>query len=140
MTVFHYNANIHLGLNGCNSSETRTPFHYVGGGTIRLSGNTIVNGCEETLVHETVIETKFAEGEKVYICSKSNQCGVLEFIYIEKIYINSKAPGQYVIVYLDTTHRAWLEYELCSKQEAVELAILYNQMQLAYAQKITPKC
>ena len=109
-------------------------FSYTGSGNIRIKGCPAYRGT-------TCLPYRFREGSKVFICDKARKKGILEFVYVKKVLFN-KTPhyGYYAIVYIDTWNAAWLEYELCTEQEAIAKATIYWQRQLRKINKKIDKC
>jgi hypothetical protein len=98
-------------------------FTYVGSGGFKLGGCAVVR-------KEACYNHKYEVGSTVYICDKAANKGKLEPIYIKKVRINFDKFNFPVVVYQEKNNRCFLEYELCTHQEALELAIMYHEDQL----------
>lgn len=74
---------------------------------------------------------RFAEGSIVFICDTAATKGRMEAIAIKKVELITDSFLQIIPIYIDTTNRRWNEDELCTQNEAKELALDYNERQLA---------
>jgi hypothetical protein len=84
---------------------------------------------------------KFGENSIVFLRYKAVR-GVLEKIAIKKVTLQSgyKTGGLIVPLYQDTLNSYYNEEELCTHQEAVDLATLYYENVKVLANKALRKC
>jgi hypothetical protein len=72
----------------------------------------------------------YAEGSIVYDIKKAKK-GILLAIAIKKVNIVGNIDGKITIMYTDTDNHLWNQYDLCSRQEARDLAINYLERKQA---------
>jgi hypothetical protein len=74
--------------------------------------------CEPSQTYNVLYDV----GSKVYIKKKAKK-GIIEYVFIKKFQFNGLPPG--TLVYVDMFNRVWLERELITQSQAVELALSF---------------
>jgi hypothetical protein len=92
------------------------------------AGSTIVRGCADYILSQNY-HVKYANGAIVYNRNKARQKGKLEKLAIRSHRI---VPGN--VLYKDSFNGLWNEDELCSQQEAIDLALLHYEEQIELEQ------
>lgn len=124
---FYYNAFGSLFFNGFSSYSSF--YVYKANGNICLSSLT-------SFSKKICIKTKFKERDIVYIKDKANK-GVLESIAIKRIQLtaNRCTGNQFVTLYEDFYNSLWNENQIINKQEAIDLAKIYLNRQIALTEQ-----
>ncbi len=106
-------------------------FSYIG------SGSLIFNGCAVVTFTVNLI-SKFQNNITLYIIAEAELEGELRPVHIKKILFNdiSNPAYSYVTLYVDTFNRIWAENELCIKNDAIDIAVVYEERQLEKQKKI----
>lgn len=104
------------------------------------TGKISIFGCAKTQ-KSIYYNYKYGENSIVFLRYKAVK-GVLEKIAIKKVILQSgrKTFGQIVPLYQDTYNSLYNENDLCTHQEAIELAIIYYQNLEAIATEAAKKC
>lgn len=87
-----------------------------------------LKGCAAIKV-ESYYPFKYAKGSTVYSCQTARKKGKLEKVTVKRVYLHLKG-GVPVIMYLDTTNELWMENELCTHQEVLDLATKYLEHEI----------
>ena len=98
-------------------------FVYVGSGLIKLCGCSLVDSA-------FYIEYKYAVGEILCVCKTASKKGKIEKVCVKIVEFVSDAFGDTVVNYKDTYNRIWIEYELCTLAEGVDMAKEYLDAQI----------
>ena len=96
-------------------------FTYTAEGGLRLGGCACVS-------HKFCFQHRFEVGAKLFICDKASLEGKLKPVVIKHVLINFD-HGQPIFIYRETLNRCFLEEELCTKQEAIDLALEFCEDQ-----------
>ncbi len=88
-----------------------------------MSGGVVMGDCAFVSKSECV-RFKYGIGSTVFICNTASTKGKLEAVVIKKVNLINNRPtlDTFVPIYIDTFNACWEEIELCTQQEAIELA------------------
>ncbi len=101
-------------------------------------GGMSLSGC--ALVQKSVLyTTRFMPGATVYVCKTASTRGFLEKVVIKKVKL-VRNLGTTVALYYDTFNWLYNEYDLCTQNEAVALAIAYQERIIAACQEELRTC
>lgn len=94
-----------------------------------VSGYVRVVGCAEVGIKQNLI-VRFLVGDRAYVRRKAH-LGVMESIIVKRIngvfpkYEGFNTAVQPDVNYVDTFNRVWLENELVSQENAIDIAKIY---------------
>jgi len=87
-----------------------------------------LSGCSGVKI-QAYYPFKYAQGSTLYVCKAAREKGVIEKLTIKKVLLHLKGNVP-IITYLDTTNEIWMEKELCTHADAVQLATKYLEREI----------
>ena len=109
--------------------------------TYTATGGIEVLGCASVRA-TPYIPHQFDIGDILYNCKKAEQKGILEKIKIKRLIYNNNSSTflHNVVLYVDMYNSLWNENELCTEEEAKELAAAYLEEQRRLALDALRRC
>ncbi len=99
-------------------------FTYSGSGKIQFCGCSLIDSA-------FFITYLYSVGDVLCVCKQASQHGKIEKICIKRVEFVSDSFGITVVNYKDTFNRVWIEDELCTLEDGIELAEIYLEKQIA---------
>lgn len=95
-------------------------YNFVGDARLTFAGCLAINEVSRSYL------SRFGEGSMPYILHSAHKKGILEQIFVKEVVLVDRG-GVVAFNYLDKTNAVFLEEELGSEKEAVDLAILFYE-------------
>jgi hypothetical protein len=106
--------------------------------TYEGDGGFSLGGC--AILRKTAFyNTLFDAGSLVYVCKSASKKGILEAVFIKKVKLVDD-QGVIIPLYIDTFNWLHNENDLCTQDEAVNLAIIYQESVIATVQNQLKTC